>query len=79
MAGVSKVKLSGLVGIVHGGAGRSSGVDRLSSLAKCAEAMSSISVGSCVRFPVCGFLIVVSFGLVLAEGLSPAETFSPLW
>ena len=79
MAGVSRVKLSGLVGIVQGGAGRSSGVDRLSSLARCVEAISSISVGSCVSIPVSGFLILVSLGLVLAEGLSPAETFSPLW
>ena len=33
------VKLSGIVGIVHGGAGRSGGVAVLSSLARCVAAI----------------------------------------
>ena len=73
----SRVKLSGFDSIVHGGAGSSDGVARCSSAARCAVAMSRISVGSVIIFPDSGCLIDVSFGEFFALGCSPAETFRP--
>ena len=75
----SRIKLSGLDGIVHGGSGSSGGVARLSSDDRCLAAISSISVGSVVILPVEGFLTDVSLGVFLALGCRPAETLRPWW
>ena len=74
---MSKEKLSGLVGIVHGGSGSVGGVALCSSASKCVVAMFKISTGSRVTFPEPGSLMAVSFGVSLALGLRPAETLSP--
>ena len=73
----SRVKLSGFDAIVHGGACSSGGVARCSSIARCAVAMSRISVGYVIIFPDLRCLIDVSFGEFFALGCRPAETFRP--
>ena len=74
---MSREKLSGFVGIVHGGSGSVVGVALRSSASKCVVAILMMSAGSRVTFPERGSRMEVSFGVSLARGFRPADTLSP--